>query len=108
MNRDNPPNDGTVKSKYTEGTSANRLAMKRQAARERGYEFVDRAYTTGWRPTCECEIDETIRPIVLDPFAGAGTVGVVCKKLKRDFLGVELNSTYVEMANRRIEKVEVS
>jgi len=40
---------------------------------------------------------------VLDPFAGAGTVGVAACKLGRDFIGCELNPEYVEMAERRIE-----
>jgi DNA modification methylase len=39
---------------------------------------------------------------VLDPFAGSGTVGVVAKSFGREFLGVELNPTYVAMAERRI------
>ena len=41
--------------------------------------------------------------VVLDPFAGAGTVGVVAKKLGRKFVGVELSLEYVKMAERRIE-----
>jgi DNA modification methylase len=41
--------------------------------------------------------------VVLDPFAGSGTVGVVCEWLGRDFVGVELNPEYCEMARRRIE-----
>ena len=40
---------------------------------------------------------------VLDPFAGAGTVGVVCKKNNRNFIGVELNPEYVKIAEKRIE-----
>lgn len=40
--------------------------------------------------------------IVLDPFFGAGTVGLVCESLGRDFVGVELNSEYVEIAKKRI------
>lgn len=40
---------------------------------------------------------------VLDPFAGAGTVGVVAKNLKRKFIGIELNKKYVKMAEQRIE-----
>jgi DNA modification methylase len=39
---------------------------------------------------------------VLDPFAGSGTVGVVCEWYDRDFVGIELNSEYAEMARRRI------
>jgi DNA modification methylase len=41
--------------------------------------------------------------VVLDPFAGSGTVGVVAKRLGRGFLGIDLNFEYVEMARRRIE-----
>ncbi len=40
--------------------------------------------------------------IVLDPFTGSGTVGVVACRLGRDFVGIELNPDYVEMARRRI------
>lgn len=40
---------------------------------------------------------------VLDPFAGAGTVGVVAAKNQREFVGIELNPEYAEMARSRIE-----
>ena len=40
--------------------------------------------------------------LVLDPFAGAGTVGLVALRHGRRFLGIELNPEYVEMARRRI------
>jgi DNA modification methylase len=40
--------------------------------------------------------------LVLDPFAGAGTVGVVALRLGRSFLGIELSPSYCEMAERRI------
>jgi len=39
---------------------------------------------------------------VLDPFFGAGTTGMVAKQLGRDFIGIELNPKYCEMAKRRI------
>lgn len=42
---------------------------------------------------------------VLDPFAGSGTVGVVCAKAQRQFIGIELNPEYVAMAERRIGNV---
>lgn len=41
---------------------------------------------------------------VLDPFHGAGTVGVVCKRLNRAFVGIELNPDYAAMAERRIRR----
>jgi len=40
--------------------------------------------------------------VVLDPFFGAGTTGMVAKQLGRDFIGIELNPKYCEMAERRI------
>jgi site-specific DNA-methyltransferase (adenine-specific) len=41
--------------------------------------------------------------IVLDPFMGTGTVGVVCKKLNRHFVGIELLPRYIEIINKRLE-----
>lgn len=40
--------------------------------------------------------------VVLDPFAGAGTVGLVASRRGRDFLGIELNEAYAAMARERI------
>ena len=40
--------------------------------------------------------------IVLDPFTGSGTTGVVAKRLRRDFVGVEINPDYWQMATDRI------
>lgn len=39
---------------------------------------------------------------VLDPFFGSGTVGVVAKENGRDYIGIELNPEYVEMARNRV------
>lgn len=39
---------------------------------------------------------------VLDPFAGSGTTGVVCKELKRDFTLIEKNPEYIEIIKRRL------
>lgn len=46
--------------------------------------------------------------LVLDPFCGAGTTGVVCTKLGRRFLGIELNDEYAKMARDRINGVPLS
>lgn len=40
--------------------------------------------------------------LVLDPFAGSGTVGVVAVKHGRNFVGIELNEDYVQIARQRI------
>lgn len=39
---------------------------------------------------------------VLDPFMGSGTTGVACKKLGREFIGIELIPEYFEIAKARI------
>lgn len=41
--------------------------------------------------------------LILDPFIGSGTTAVACKLLNRNFIGIEINPDYVEMANKRIE-----
>jgi len=44
--------------------------------------------------------------IVLDPFMGSGTVAFVAQKNGRDFLGVELNPEYIELAKNRLNEVQ--
>lgn len=45
--------------------------------------------------------------LVFDPFAGVGTTFVACKKLKRNFIGFEINSNFVKLCNERIKEVEL-
>lgn len=45
--------------------------------------------------------------MVLDPFAGSGTTGVVAKRLRRNFVGVEINPDYWKMATDRIDATAV-
>ena len=40
--------------------------------------------------------------VVLDAFMGSGTTGVACKALKRDFIGIELDQHFFEIAENRI------
>lgn len=61
--------------------------------------------TLGWEPQCACGLDP-VPQIVLDPFSGAGTTGVVAKKNGRRYIGIELNPEYLEMARERIEKTQ--
>ena len=44
--------------------------------------------------------------IVLDPFFGTGTTGAVAKKLGRNFIGIEKESEYIDIAKKRIDAVK--
>ena len=39
--------------------------------------------------------------VVLDPFFGSGTTGLVCNRLGRRWIGIELSESYAEIARRR-------
>ena len=43
---------------------------------------------------------------VLDPFIGSGTVGVVCEQQRRRYVGIELNPSYAELAEKRIRSTQ--
>lgn len=87
---------------------------------------------SGTGVSCECEVKSeirqktknfhpTVKPIklmeyliklvskeghtVLDPFAGSGTTGIACKKLNRNFIGIEREEDYVKIAEARINAV---
>jgi len=40
--------------------------------------------------------------LILDPFIGSGTTAVACLNINRNFIGIELEQTYVDIANERI------
>lgn len=42
------------------------------------------------------------RPVVLDPFGGSGTTALVCERLDRDYILIELGEQNVRMAEERI------
>lgn len=43
--------------------------------------------------------------IILDPFFGTGTTGAVAKKLKRNFIGIEKEKEYINIAQNRIDNI---
>ena len=57
----------------------------------------------------ECPIDAGCPKdgIVLDPFMGSGTTGVVAKKQGKHYVGIELNKEYIEIADNRIKKLDI-
>jgi len=53
-------------------------------------------------------LERTTRPAetVLDPFMGSGTTGVACVQKGRNFIGIEIEPKYFEIAQRRIAEAE--
>jgi DNA modification methylase len=44
--------------------------------------------------------------VVLDCYMGSGTTAVSCKKLNRNFIGIEISEEYIQMTKSRIEHEE--
>ncbi len=84
---------GPANSKYQGNGAAARMAQVRDEMRRNGKKHDNPfagAQTVDWRPSCECPIAEPVPCIVLDPFAGSGTTGLVAHQLERDFVGIDL------------------
>jgi len=83
------------------------LGQRRAATASDGYV---RRYPGSWqvlhqpgplREGCTCRMSTT-PGLVLDPFMGSGTTAVVAERLGRDWLGIELNPDYAELARQRL------
>jgi hypothetical protein len=70
--------------------------------------------TIGWQPSCSCSQTgttasddlayvpfEPVPCVVLDPFIGSGTVAKVAIRLRRNWIGIDLNEKYFELAEKR-------
>lgn len=73
------------------------VPWQRQPARAIDGHYVRGELVAG----CQCQAAH--RPgIVLDPFMGSGTVGLVAEQHGRDWLGIELNPEFAQLATQRI------
>lgn len=92
-------------------SAGRRLLANVRAAREAGREH-DRPFsskkTVGWSPTCGCGGLDVKPCLVLDPFSGAGTTGVVARKHGLRYIGIDLNAEYVALSQRRIRDSELA
>jgi hypothetical protein len=48
------------------------------------------------------KVGSNLRELILDPFVGSGTTGLVALKLNRRFVGIELNPSYLQIAESRL------
>ena len=120
--------DAKTDTLYDKKSTAGRLAMLRQQARENGGEYGDGSrnkrsvWTVTTKPFKGAHFatfpPDLIEPcilagsaadtLVLDPFSGAGTTGVVAVQHGRRYIGIELNPDYLEMSRKRIQLVRDS
>ena len=73
----------------------------------RDYNEQVKIETTGWQPSCSCNAGESVPQVVLDPFAGTFTVGMVAAKHRRDAVGIELSAEYIKLARKRCSELQV-
>ena len=52
------------------------------------------------------EIGSQENDVILDPFMGSGTTGVVSKKYKRNFIGIEKDKKFFTISKKRIENTK--
>lgn len=57
--------------------------------------------TRGWNADCGCG-SPAVPCVVLDPFSGAATTGLVAERLGRRYIGIEANPAYARMAEQRL------
>ncbi len=97
--------DGKINSKYdpkVKDGGAGRLALLRQAARERGEEYHQELEFLGYTD-CGCNA-EFEGGVCLDPFAGSGTVLRVAEQLNRKAIGLDLG--YQSLSVKRLQNVQ--
>lgn len=95
---------GQATKAYEEGRAENASDLKRRIL-----QGMRPTITLGWHKTCHCEElkprDEMMvaRSVVLDPFGGSGTVGLVANRHGRDAVLIEAKEEYATMAISRID-----
>lgn len=48
-------------------------------------------------------ISSTHAKVILDPFVGSGTTAAAAKMLNRDYIGIDISSEYIEIAEKRVK-----
>jgi len=66
---------------------------------------IDGVVTTGWSPSCSCGAP-TVPCVVLDTFSGAGTTGVAAIRLGRQYIGIDINPEYLDLAHKRLGRTQ--
>jgi DNA modification methylase len=90
---------GQATKDYSSGKAQNPSDTKRRVL-----ESMSRITKSSWQQGCSCCNAETKPAVILDPFFGSGTTGLVAIQNGRKYIGIELNPDYCEIAAKRIER----
>jgi len=99
-------NESNCDERKQNGADSGSLANGHNASHGRGvtHNLPSReTLTLDWQPTCSCNA-AVVPCVTLDPFCGSGTVGVVALRHHRDFIGIDLNSDYLELSEKRLNQ----
>ena len=99
---------------YDNGTALNLLDIKKNPSKKQYYSKTRKLNSpkNKTHPTQKpleylkgiIELTTLENDLVLDCFMGSGSTGVACNDLKRNFLGIEVNNEYFNIAKKNIEK----
>lgn len=64
--------------------------------------YVYQSQLDGYEQSCGCEFSDPVPGIVLEPFAGSNTTGIVSRKLHRNYISFEINPEYEPIYSKRI------
>jgi DNA modification methylase len=63
--------------------------------------------TTGWQPSCTCNVGDPVPATILDPFVGSGTTLRVALRLGRHAIGVDISEVYLaEHIEQRVSNLQ--
>ena len=80
---------------WTIATPQSNFAEGKYHPAQKPIELIERIIKTGSKEN----------DLILDPFAGSGTTGVVCEKLNRQYILIEKEQEYIEIAKGRLNSV---
>jgi DNA modification methylase len=90
---------GSAVKDYTSSKAQNASDVKRRIL-----EGMVNIETVGWIKSCDCNTNDILPAIILDPFFGAGSNGIVAGLTGRDYIGIELNPEFITLAYNRIPR----
>ena len=109
------PDFRKVRQPYRENSAKTRRLMAKGTGGARIYDWweINQVKNTSREKTahpCQMPLEVMKRIVgilpddatIIDPFMGSGTTGVACRELNREFVGIELNREYFEIAKKRI------